>query len=61
MHGIRTVLITRQNDNRLYNTESNAHVSLSDLGDMLVSGQRIEVRDTETDENITSEILDQLH
>jgi len=57
----RTVLIERQGDNRLYNTESMSHVSLSDLADMLVNGLRIIVEDAETGEDVTSEILDKLH
>jgi polyhydroxyalkanoate synthesis regulator protein len=57
----RTVLIERKGDNRLYNTESKCHVSLSDLADMLVKGLRIIVEDAETGEDVTSEILDRLH
>jgi polyhydroxyalkanoate synthesis regulator protein len=52
---VRTVLIRREGDNRLYNTE------LSDVADMLVNGQRIVVEDAATGEDITSEILDKLH
>jgi len=55
------VLIETQGDDRLYNPESRTHVSLSDLADMLVKGQRIIVEDAETGEDVTSEILDELH
>jgi hypothetical protein len=61
MPSMQTVLITRGVDNRLFNTESRAYVSLSELADMLVNGQRIEVRDAKTGENVTSETLDLLH
>ena len=58
---MRTVLIERQGDNRLYDTECMTHVSLSDLADMLVKGVRIVVEDATTREDVTSEILDKLH
>ena len=58
---MQTVLITRENDNRLYNAESRAPVSLSDLADMLVNCQRIVVQDAKTGEDITSKILDLMH
>jgi polyhydroxyalkanoate synthesis regulator protein len=62
MPGVRkTVLIKREGDGGLYNSESGAYVSLSDLADMLVDGRRIVVQDVETGEDITSEILDLLH
>jgi polyhydroxyalkanoate synthesis regulator protein len=57
----RSVLIEREGDNRLYNTESKNYVSLSDLADMLVNGLRIVVQDAKTGEDVTSEILDRLH
>jgi len=57
----KTVQIKREGDRRLHNTESGTYVSVSDLGDMLVDGQRIVVQDANTGEDITSEILDLLH
>lgn len=57
----KKVLIERQRDNRLYDTESMTDVSLSDLADMLMNGRRIIVEDAETGEDVTSEILDELH
>jgi hypothetical protein len=36
-------------------------ILLNDLSDLLVRGQRILVREAETGEDITSDILDQLH
>ena len=57
----KKVLIERQRDNRLYDTESMTDVSLADLADMLMNGRRIIVEDAETGEDVTSEILDELH
>jgi polyhydroxyalkanoate synthesis repressor PhaR len=54
------VLIKRFDGSRLYNTEAKTYVTLVDLSDLLVSGQRITVLEAETGEDITSEILDQL-
>jgi polyhydroxyalkanoate synthesis regulator protein len=56
---VRTILIRREGD-RLYNTESETNVSLSDLADILVNGLRITVEDAATGADITSEILDML-
>jgi polyhydroxyalkanoate synthesis regulator protein len=58
---MRTVLIRRDGDNRLYDTECRTHVSLSDVADMLVNGLRIVVEGAATGEDITSEVLDKLH
>jgi polyhydroxyalkanoate synthesis regulator protein len=54
-------LIKSEDNGRLYDTESRTYVSLSDVADMLVDGQRIAVQDARTGEDITSEILDLLH
>jgi polyhydroxyalkanoate synthesis regulator protein len=57
---MRTVLIRREDDKRLYNTERMTYVSLSDVADVLVNGQRIVVEDAATGEDVTSEILDEI-
>ena len=54
------VAIKRFGDGRLYNTEADTHVSLTDLADMLVNGKRIVAEDAETGEDITGDILDLL-
>jgi polyhydroxyalkanoate synthesis regulator protein len=56
-----TVLIKRFGGSRLYNTETKIYVTLVDLSDLLVRGRRIVVHEAETGEDVTSEILDQLH
>jgi PHB/PHA accumulation regulator DNA-binding domain len=58
---MRKALIRSEADGRLYDTESMAHVSLSDVANMLVRGLRIIVEDATTGEDVTSEILDKLH
>jgi hypothetical protein len=57
---MRTVLIRREGDKRLYNTERMTYVALSDVADVLVNGQRIVVEDAATGEDVTSEILDEI-
>jgi polyhydroxyalkanoate synthesis regulator protein len=57
---MRTVLIRREGDKRLYNTERMTFVSLSDVAAMLMNGERIVVEDAATGEDVTSEILDEI-
>jgi polyhydroxyalkanoate synthesis regulator protein len=57
---MRTVLIRREGDKRLYNTERMTFVSLSDVAAMLMNGERIVVEDAATGEDVTSEILDKI-
>jgi len=54
------VAIKRFGDGRLYNTEADTYVSMTDLADMLVNGKRIVAEDAETGEDITGDILDLL-
>jgi polyhydroxyalkanoate synthesis regulator protein len=54
------VLIRREGDKRLYNTERMTFVSLSDVAAMLMNGERIVVEDAATGEDVTSEILDKI-
>ena len=54
-------LIKQYAGRRLYNTASLAYVSLDDLADMVVSGQRFVVVESETGNDITRVILDRLH
>ena len=51
------VAIKRFGDGRLYNTEADTYVSLTDLADMLVNGKHIVAEDAETGEDITYDIL----
>ena len=56
-----SVLIKRYAGHRLYNTATSAYVSLDDLANMLLSGQRFVVVESETGDDITRAILDRLH
>ena len=54
------VPIKRFGDGRLYNTEADTYVSLTDLADMLVNGKHIVAEDAETGEDITYDVLELL-
>jgi hypothetical protein len=46
---------------RLYHTVNSAYVTLDDLANMILAGERFTVRDAETGTDITRNILDRLH
>ena len=56
-----SVLIKRYAGRRLYNTVSATYVTLDDLANMILAGERFIVRDAETGTDITRDILDRLH
>jgi polyhydroxyalkanoate synthesis repressor PhaR len=58
---IDPVLIKRYDRRRLYNTVTARYVTLDDLADMTLDGQRFVVKDARTGEDITRELLDALH
>jgi polyhydroxyalkanoate synthesis repressor PhaR len=55
------VLIKRYPNRRLYNTVSATYLSLDDLSNMILGGERFVVRDAETGADITRDILERLH
>jgi hypothetical protein len=55
------VLIKRYAGRRLYNTANSIYVTLDDLSNMILAGERFTVRDAETGTDITRDILDRLH
>ncbi len=55
------LLIKRYAGRRLYNTTDLTYVSLYDLAEMIVSHRRFVVRDAETGDDVSREILDRLH
>jgi polyhydroxyalkanoate synthesis repressor PhaR len=56
-----SVLIKRYAGRRLYNAVSATYVSLNDLANMILDGERFVVHDAETGADITREVLDRLH
>lgn len=55
------VLIKRYDRRRLYNTVTARYVTLVDLAEMTLHGQRFVVKDAGSGEDITRELLDALH
>jgi polyhydroxyalkanoate synthesis repressor PhaR len=55
------VLIKRYAGIRLYNTDTLTYVTLDNLAGMVLSGQRFAIREAETGEDITRDILDRLN
>ncbi len=55
------VLIKRYAGRRLYNTADLSYVTLPDLSDMVLARRRFIVRDAETGDDITKDILDRLY
>jgi hypothetical protein len=62
-HGARSdcVLIKQYAGRRLYNTVRSTYVTLDDLADMILAGERFAVHDAGTGTDITRDILDRLH
>jgi polyhydroxyalkanoate synthesis repressor PhaR len=56
-----TILIKRYAGRRLYDTAGLTYVTLDDLADLVLKRQRFVVRDAETGNDITREILDRLN
>jgi polyhydroxyalkanoate synthesis regulator protein len=55
------VLIKRYAGRRLYNATDLTYVSSHDLVETILSHRRFVVRDAETGDDVTGEILDRLH
>ena len=55
------ILIKRYAGRRLYNTVSLTYVTFDDLSQMILDGKRFIVRDAETGNDITRDILNRLH
>jgi polyhydroxyalkanoate synthesis regulator protein len=54
-----SVLIKRYAGRRLYDTVNAAYVTLGDLADMILAGERF--TDAETGTDVTRDVLDRLH
>jgi polyhydroxyalkanoate synthesis repressor PhaR len=58
---IPPMLIKRYAGRRLYNTATLAYVSLDELADIALEGTRFVVRDADTGEDVTPDILNRLN
>ena len=55
------VLIKRYDKRRLYNTWTGGYVTLNDLADMVLHGEKFVVKDAHTGEDVTRALLDRPH
>lgn len=53
-------VIRKYSNRRLYDPESSGHVTLDQVRDMIVSGERVRIEDAKTGEDITRSILLQI-
>ena len=60
-HRSDVTLVKRYADRRFYNTVTSTYVSLMDMAEMVLDGRRFKVLDADTGQDITREILNQLH
>lgn len=66
MHGVdpalqvRMIRIKKYSNRRLYNTESSSYVNLSEIADLVRSGEVIEVSDAKSGEDLTQAVLLQI-
>ena len=56
-----SILVKRYASRRLYDTVNATYITLDDLANMILAGERFTVRDAETGTDITHDILDRLH
>jgi len=55
-----TILIKKYPNRRLYNTTVSAYITLADVADLIKEGYRVEVRDVQSDQDVTALVLTQI-
>lgn len=55
-----TILIKKYPNRRLYNTKISAYITVNDVAELIKSGHRVEVREVNTDEDVTALVLTQI-
>ena len=55
-----SILIKKYPNRRLYNTVSSKYITINDVADLIKSGEKVQVRDAETDEDMTAIVLTQI-
>ena len=54
------ILIKKYPNRRLYNTESSKYITIHDVSELIKEGNRVEVRDVTSDEDVTALVLTQI-
>ncbi len=60
MQAKNTILIKKYPNRRLYDTISSKYITISDVAELIRSGNKVEVRDAETDDDMTAIVLTQI-
>ncbi len=55
-----SILIKKYPNRRLYNTVSSKYITINNVADLIKSGKKVQVRDAETDEDMTAIVLTQI-
>ncbi|MBT8355485.1 MAG: transcriptional regulator [Desulfofustis sp.] len=55
-----TIIIKKYPNRRLYNTQVSAYITINDVAELIKSGLRVEVREVNTDEDVTALVLTQI-
>lgn len=55
-----TILIKKYPNRRLYNTVSSSYITVSDVAELIKKGNRVEVRDVTTEDDVTALVLTQI-
>lgn len=54
------LLIKKYPNRRLYNTETSKYITIHDVSELIKAGNRVEVRDVTSDEDVTALVLTQI-
>ena len=54
------ILIKKYPNRRLYNTEMSSYITVNDVAELIKSGNRVEVRDVNSGEDVTALVLTQI-
>jgi polyhydroxyalkanoate synthesis repressor PhaR len=60
MQAENSILIKKYPNRRLYNTISSKYITISDVAELIKSGHKVEIRDAETDDDMTAIVLTQI-
>lgn len=55
-----TILIKKYPNRRLYNTKISSYITVNDVAELIKSGHRVEVREVNTEEDVTALVLTQI-
>ena len=55
-----TILIKKYPNRRLYDTKISAYITVNDVAELIKTGHRVEVREVNTDEDVTALVLTQI-